>query len=347
MRLFKIKGTGEFTEYKEQPFKKEHEEQILESWLEKNPGSIVEDGALLIIGRQISTNFGAFIDLLALDREGSTAILELKRDRTPRDTIAQALEYASWVESLEYENLEQILKAYLGNENLSLSDYHKAYFKLGAAEGVSFNKDQRIVIVGQDVSPEIRQTAVFLRNKGIRATCVEFSYFQTDLREQLMSADIVVGKEPVKKGPIKTETLPPTNKKQLLADLDESGRPVFEAILAMAEEHKLPIHWGSVGFSLNADVKGMHIALLMGFPLSCAYSQTIYTYYPAIVRKVKDGDKLFESFKDSLAKTGLFEPARGEMKYVIRQKPTQEQIAHLMKLIKEFADQVEQKGLIE
>ena len=61
------------------------------SWLEKNPESIVEDGALLIIGRQIATNLGSYIDLLALDREGNTAILELKRDRTPRDTIAQAL----------------------------------------------------------------------------------------------------------------------------------------------------------------------------------------------------------------------------------------------------------------
>lgn len=347
MRLFKVKETGEFAEYKKQPYKSEHEEQTLESWLEKNSESIVEDGALLIIGRQIATNLGSYIDLLALDREGNTAVLELKRDRTPRDTIAQALEYASWTENLEYGNLEQILRDYSGNEGLSLSDYHKAYFKLEDAEGVSFNKDQRIVIVGHDISPEIRQTALFLRNKGIRATCLQFSYFQTDLKEQLMSVDIVVGKEPITKGRIITATKPLTNKKKLLADLDESGLRVFEAILAMAEEHKLPIHWGSAGFSINADIKGTHVALLMGYPLSSAYSQTIYTYYPAILKKVKDGDKLFESFKDSLRKIGLFEAAGGEMKYIIRQKPTKQQIEQLTELVKEFAEQVQEKGLIE
>ena len=74
---------------------------------------------------------------------------------------------------------------------------------------------------------------------------------------------------------------------------------------------------------------------------------TIYTYYPAVLRKVKDGDKLFESFKDSLRKTGLFEAAGGEMKYVIRQKPTKQQIEQLTELVKEFAEQVQNKGLIE
>jgi hypothetical protein len=347
MRVFKVKETGEFAEYKKQSFKSEHEEQTLEAWLEKNSESIVEDSALLIIGRQIATNLGSYIDLLALDREGNIAILELKRDRTPRDTIAQALEYASWAENLEYENLEQILRGYMGNESLSLTDYHKAYFKLEETEGVSFNKDQRIVIVGHDISPEIRQTALFLRNKGIRTTCLQFSYFQTDLKEQLMSVDIVVGKENLGKGIIRTETKPSTNKRKLLADLNESGRPVFEAILAMAEEHRLPIHWGSVGFSLNADVRGTHVGLIQGYPLSCAYSQIIYTYFPAVRERVKDGGELIESFKDQLAKTGLFEPTGKEMKYVIRQKPTKEQIDYLVKLIKEFADQIQENGLIE
>lgn len=51
---------------------------------------------MCFIGRQVNTNLGTTIDLLALDGTGDVVVVELKRDRTPRDTLAQALEYASF-----------------------------------------------------------------------------------------------------------------------------------------------------------------------------------------------------------------------------------------------------------
>ncbi len=59
--------------------------------------NILEDGNLLIIGRQVTTKFDGIIDLLGIDRQGDLVVLELKRDRTPRETLAQVLEYASFV----------------------------------------------------------------------------------------------------------------------------------------------------------------------------------------------------------------------------------------------------------
>ena len=55
---------------------------------------------LLIIGRQVQTGFGGVIDLLALDAEGRVHVVELKRARTPRDVVAQTLDYGSWVKDL-------------------------------------------------------------------------------------------------------------------------------------------------------------------------------------------------------------------------------------------------------
>ncbi|CCQ12022.1 hypothetical protein PALB_29230 [Pseudoalteromonas luteoviolacea B = ATCC 29581] len=49
----------------------------------------------LLIGRQVRTDFDKYIDLLAIDASGSVIIIELKRDKTPRDVVAQALDYAS------------------------------------------------------------------------------------------------------------------------------------------------------------------------------------------------------------------------------------------------------------
>lgn len=148
MRVFAIESEGKFREYVQTPFQTEHREVILEGWLEKNPDGIVEDGKLLIIGRQVKTNLGGFIDLLALDRQGNVVVVELKRAQTPRETVAQALEYASYAEQLNTQGLEQILN----DDSMSLAEHHREYFALASDEAVAFNKDQRIVIVGQKIT---------------------------------------------------------------------------------------------------------------------------------------------------------------------------------------------------
>ena len=42
----------------------------------------------------------SYIDLLAIDADGNLHVLELKRDKTPRDVVAQVLDYGSWVTTL-------------------------------------------------------------------------------------------------------------------------------------------------------------------------------------------------------------------------------------------------------
>lgn len=73
-------------------------EKRLEDWIESNPDVLGE--RLLIVGRQVQTRYGGIIDLLALDDEGRCVVIELKRGRTPRDIVAQALDYVSWVAEL-------------------------------------------------------------------------------------------------------------------------------------------------------------------------------------------------------------------------------------------------------
>jgi hypothetical protein len=60
---------------------------------------------LMLIGRQVPTSYGKFIDILAMDPSGDLLIIELKRNRTPREVIAQLLDYASWAQSLSYEEI--------------------------------------------------------------------------------------------------------------------------------------------------------------------------------------------------------------------------------------------------
>ncbi len=86
-------------------------EKRLEEVLEKDIDILGLD-RLLIIGRQVPTSWGKFIDLLALDPQGDLYVIELKRDRTPRDVVAQALDYGSWVKDLDYDALAEIYATY-------------------------------------------------------------------------------------------------------------------------------------------------------------------------------------------------------------------------------------------
>ena len=68
-------------------------EKHLEDMIFEDPHLVGVD--LLAIGRQVPTDFGGFIDLLGLDVDGRLHVLEIKRDRTPRDVVAQTMDYGS------------------------------------------------------------------------------------------------------------------------------------------------------------------------------------------------------------------------------------------------------------
>lgn len=338
MRIYSVNKGDEFKEYKPQRFMDEHREEVIESWLEKNPEIIVEDGGLLIIGRQVTTNLNTSIDLLGIDREGNVATVELKRDKMPRETLAQALEYASFAASLDSDELKKIYKQYTDDENASLVESHRGFFSLREDEVVSLNKNQRIVIVGSEIIQPVRQSVAYLRQKGLLVTCLEFAYFQTRGGEQLLSIDIVVGREPLGKGEVGTGSLPKTDKNKFLKACDEAGKAVFEPLFDMADSEKLTLHWGSRGFSMNLLYDGNEIALCFGYPQQSKPNQTpqsLYTGFGEIARKVVGTEDLIENVRQRFLETGMFFTAgKLEVKYLIHEKPAPERITEIKELIR-------------
>ena len=347
MRVFAVEENGSFKEFVRTRFEFDHQEADLEDWLENNPEGLVEDGELMMIGRQVWTNLGGFIDLLAVDRQGDVAVIELKRNRTPRDILAQALEYASFVETLDWDALEELLRQYMSDEGVDLADYHRRYFQLSSDEAVSFNKDQQIVLVGQAISEEIRQTATFLRKKGFRVTCVEFSFFESERGAQLLSADIVVGKEPAREKKVSSGSRRTVSKDEFLQSVDRFGRPVFEPILALAEAESLPIHWGSKGFSLNVDFDGTDVAVCFGYPPGAVYGQTVYTAARgpgSAFQKLGVSEQFASATLSAAEETGLFEPAGRELKCSIDQQFSEEEISALLTWIEATIERIAKAG---
>ena len=94
----------------EVPFEANHIEDDLESWVEGNPEILGKD--LLVVGRQCITPVGR-LDLLCIDGDGVPVIVELKRASTPREAIAQSLDYASWLDSRTEDEFKELAGKFL------------------------------------------------------------------------------------------------------------------------------------------------------------------------------------------------------------------------------------------
>ena len=175
MKLFTVDQNGKFIQFKEENFKTENKEIDLEDMLETNPEYFFDNSKILIIGRQVTTNLNTSIDLLGVDEAGNTVVIELKREKTPRETIAQLIEYASFIDNLDYEQLNEIYQNYSGEE-VGLEDYHQEYYNSSNEQKVSWNKISKLMIVAENITPEIKQTALYLRKKGLDVFCLEFKY---------------------------------------------------------------------------------------------------------------------------------------------------------------------------
>jgi hypothetical protein len=148
-----------------------------ESKLENN---LVQDISILsvdlmLIGRQIKTAHGKFIDLLAMDAEGNLSLIELKKNRTPREVVAQLLDYASWAQNLSYDEISDI---YLEKNN-------GKEFEEGFAEKFDnnppdeINKDLQLILVAGELDSSSERIINYLsENFGVPINVVFFRYFK-------------------------------------------------------------------------------------------------------------------------------------------------------------------------
>jgi uncharacterized protein (DUF433 family) len=88
---------------------KRTEPNDLEEWIASNPDILGTE--LSIIGRQVTTKSGP-MDFLAIDKSGNLAVIELKRDKLPREALAQAIDYASDISSWSIDKISEVCTKY-------------------------------------------------------------------------------------------------------------------------------------------------------------------------------------------------------------------------------------------
>jgi hypothetical protein len=155
-------------------------ERKLEDYLAKDL-SLVHP-RLMLVGRQVTTAFGKHIDLLAMDDEGNLVVIELKRDRTPREVVAQLLDYGSWVSGLSRDGIVEIFAT--KNSGRELEKGFDDAFGISLPDEI--NLTHRLIVVATDLDPSTERIINYLANQyGVPINAVFFRYFTEGKSEYL------------------------------------------------------------------------------------------------------------------------------------------------------------------
>ena len=162
-------------------------EEQLETWLEQDISIISSN--YMVIGRQVTTDFGGVIDLLCLDSSGDIVVVELKRGKTPREVTAQALDYASWVADLSHQQVTDIANKHLPENKLLETAFQETF---GEELPETLNDGHSVLIVAESMDSSTERIVKYLSAQGIRINVLTVQHFSSEDGKELMAQTFMI-----------------------------------------------------------------------------------------------------------------------------------------------------------
>ncbi len=162
----------------------------LEPWIASHPLIIGPD--IAIIGKQVMSKSGP-IDLLGIDRTGNLVIIEIKRDKLPREALAQAIDYAS--DAAEW-TIDKIAEICLSYTTKGLVEFISESFPDIDVEAININDSQRIVLIGFSVESSLERMIEWLSdNFNVNINAVVLNYIKTLNGDELLARTSIISEE--------------------------------------------------------------------------------------------------------------------------------------------------------
>ena len=229
-------------------------ESKLHEWIEEDITILADD--LMVIGSEVLTAYGKWIDILCIDPRGDLVVVELKANKTPWTVVAQALDYASWVVDLSRDEIVRIGDDYYEEEG----GFEAAFGdRFGAILPEVLNASHRIVIVASAMDSATERIVQYLSETGgVGINVAEFTYHQNGAGHEYVSRVFLVDPE---KGPVGPGPEPGKRRKNLTleeleAEADARGIGDLYRYLDEQATEIFDGHW-TTQTSLGFFVKGV------------------------------------------------------------------------------------------
>ena len=159
------------------------EEERLESVIADDM-AILGLGPLMLLRRQVVTDFGARIDLLAIDEEGESLRHRAETRAHFREVVAQVLDYGSWARGVSAERLARIFEA---GPLAHGRTFHAAFAdRFDGPPPATINENHRLVIVAAQLDSSTERIVDYLlEDYGVPVNVVFFRYFRDGGSEYL------------------------------------------------------------------------------------------------------------------------------------------------------------------
>lgn len=174
-------------------------EERLENWLHEDISILSAD--LLIIGRQVKTDYGKYIDLLCINSNGDLVIVELKKDKTPREVTAQVLDYASWVKDLSHEKIRGLANLYYAKKNTNLEEMFLQ--KFGQEMPEVLNESHSMLIVASEIDESTERIIKYLSDSyGVNINVAQFQFFKNETAQEFLARVFLIEQSEVEQNVI-------------------------------------------------------------------------------------------------------------------------------------------------
>jgi hypothetical protein len=247
------------------------DESVLEEKIMQDTSILNRDW--LLLGRQVRTAFDKFIDLLAIDANGTVIIIELKREKTPRDVVAQAIDYASWVVNLRDYQLIEIYQEFAQRyerPHATLEEAFRAKFGLELND-ITLNESHQMVVVSTHLDASTERIINYLNDYGqLSINALFFAAFEDGGNRYLSRAWMIDPDEPQQPSAAKARKEPwngefyaslapdyPWEDARRLGFICGGGAPWYSKTLAMLSEgDRIWVNMPKTGFVGVGEVLG-------------------------------------------------------------------------------------------